>query len=155
MFRQLHTDLATILVLESRATAPLPPKAVEDGGSRARGARCLRCVDAHFCYAEAAILRRGSNSRPGVYHPFVTRGVDTRRRSAERSVLVSADARVTLSLCLLLHWYDASDALQRTSACCCSGCDRDREERLLVGETRSTPLEAALDYARMLRDADA
>ena len=26
---------------------------------------------------------------------------------------------------------------------------------LLVGETRSTPLEAALDYARMLRDADA
>ena len=36
VFRQLHTDLATILVLESRATAPLPPKAVEDGGSRAR-----------------------------------------------------------------------------------------------------------------------
>ena len=41
VFRQLHTDLATILVLESRATAPLPPKAVEDGGSRARRARCL------------------------------------------------------------------------------------------------------------------
>ena len=66
----------------------------------------------------------------------MTRGVIcfpyTRRRSAERSVLVSADARVTLSLCLLLHWYDASDALQRTSACCCSGCDRDREERVEI-----------------------
>ena len=62
VFRQLHTDLATIRVLESRATAPLPPKAVEDGGSRARGARCLRCVDAHFCL-------RDSNPRPG-FSPF-------------------------------------------------------------------------------------
>ena len=77
-------------------------------------------------------FRAGARIRVPGFHPFVTRGVDTRRRSAERSVLVSADARVTLSLCLLLHWYDASDALQRTSACCCSGCDRDREERVEI-----------------------
>jgi len=78
-------------------------------------------------------FRAGARIRVPGFHPFVTRGVDTRRRSLQRSVLVSEDdPRVTLSLCLLLHWYDASEALQRTSACCCSGCDRDCEDRVEI-----------------------
>ena len=36
-----------------------------------------------------------------------------------------------------------------------NGAGKHDNASLLVGETRSTPLEAALDYARMLRDADA
>ena len=126
VFRQLHTDLATILVLESRATAPLPPKAVEDGGSRARRARCLL----------GALMRtfvlRGSNPRPG-FSPF-------RESSLRYAIALSRSSHCVWRrhsshslVVLLLHWYDASAALQRTTACCCSGRDRNCEDRVGIG----------------------
>ena len=41
VFRQLHTDLATDRVLESRATVPLPPKSGGGWWLAGSGARCL------------------------------------------------------------------------------------------------------------------
>ena len=95
-----------------------------------------RCVDAHFH------VLRGSNPRPGLFPPCANRVFETRSIALSRSSHSVWRRHSSHSLVvLLLHWYDASAALQRTSACCC-GHDRwpsrfSRADRGPVARTRA------------------
>ena len=87
-----------------------------------------RCVDAHFH------VLRGSNPRPGLFPPCANRVFETRSIALSRSSHSVLRRHSSHSLVvLLLHWYDASAALQRTSACCCPGRDRNCEDRVGIG----------------------
>ena len=75
----------------------------------------------------------GTRTRVPGFHPFASRVLDTRSIALSRSSHCVWRRHSSHSLVVfVLHWYDASDALQRTSACCCSGCDRDSEERVEI-----------------------
>ena len=123
VFRQLHTDLATDRVLESRATAPLPPKSGGGWWLAGSGARCLigALMRTLFWGPRAG---PGSNPCPGFYLPRTDARVTCSRVSDLRDFALVGSVSGTVVPCLvLLHWHYASALLQRASACCRDGHD--------------------------------
>jgi len=101
VFRQLHTDLATGRVLESRATAPLPPKSGGGWWLAGEGARCLigALMRTLFWGPRAG---RGSNPCPGFYLPRTDARVTCSRVSDLRDFALVGSVSGTVVPCLVL-----------------------------------------------------
>ena len=96
-------------VPESRATAPLPPKAVEVGGSRARGPGAYRCAARALCFAIAP-----AGDRTGVpgFHPGRTRVTCSRVSHLRDFALLGSVSVTVVRWCLLFPPARASSSRQ-------------------------------------------